>query len=138
MHIIPSEAGNTPFQQILGHNPHILAAWTQLEEQFFSNTSLSADLLEQVRRTLAFGNRCPYCMAKGKPNEIKQSPQESYATAFAEMFALDHLSISEAHIILLREVFSESQIAELCSFIAFISAAQRLGAVLDLQPAQAV
>lgn len=91
-------------------------------------------MLEQVRRTLAFGNKCAYCMAKGKPNEVKTDRRESYATAFAELFALDHLSISEAHFDVLREVFSEAEIASLCAFISFITASQRFGAIMDLQP----
>lgn len=133
MNITPSLQGETPFQQILGHNPSVAHHWVQLEDSFFQHTSLGAELLEQVRRTLAFGNRCEYCMAKGRPAEQQSDRQSSYATAFAELFAQDHLSINAGHFDLLREVFTEPQIAELCSFISFISAAQRFGAIVGLR-----
>ena len=126
--------GTTPFGKLLGHNTAVLDAWNELEDVLFTKTELDANLLEQVRRTLAYGNQCAYCMAKGKPNEDKSDKRESYATAFAELFALDHLSISDGHFDLLREVFTETEIAELCAFISFITASQRFGAILDLQP----
>ncbi|MBC5992054.1 carboxymuconolactone decarboxylase family protein [Pontibacter cellulosilyticus] len=129
-----SDNGSTPFAKLLGHNPAILQAWDELEVTLFNRSGLDAALLEQVRRTLAFGNQCAYCMAKGKPNEVKADKRESYATAFAELFALDHLSISGAHFELLREVFTEKEIAALCAFICFITASQRFGAILNLQP----
>ncbi|MCX2740332.1 carboxymuconolactone decarboxylase family protein [Pontibacter anaerobius] len=128
-----SEEGATPFAQLLGHNPNILMAWDELENALFKSSGLDAALLEQVRRTLAFGNQCAYCMAKGKPSEVKADKRESYATAFAELFALDHLSISEAHFDLLREALSEAEIASLCAFISFITASQRFAAIMNLQ-----
>lgn len=127
-----STVGKTLFQQLLGHNITILQNWEALESAFFDHTELNPALLEQIRRVLAFGNQCQYCMAKGKPNEVKQDKRESLATAFAELFTLDHLSINDGHFDVLREAFSEKEIAELCAFITFISASQRFGAILNL------
>lgn len=128
-----SEQGDTPFQKLIGHNQKILTNWTNLENSIFGDSSLEPELLEQVRRTLAFGNHCEYCMVKaGGPNKIKKDQREETATAFAELFALDHRSINDAHFRILKEEFSEKEISELCSFIAFITASQKLGSILNL------
>jgi alkylhydroperoxidase family enzyme len=55
-----SNVGNTPFKRLLGHNPEILKSWTNLNDAFLTSGKLSPDLKEQVRRALAFGNRCEY------------------------------------------------------------------------------
>jgi len=89
-----SSNGSTPFQKLLGHNNDILIHWGELETTFFTKTSLDEKLLEQVRRTLAFGNKCEYCMAKGTPNEMKENQRESFATSFAELFVIDHLPLT--------------------------------------------
>lgn len=132
-HIKLSKTGNSAFQQLIGHNNEILKSWTSLENSIVIDSSLSEDLLEQVRRTLAFGNKCEYCMVKaGKPNFKKENQREQLATGFAELFALDHLSISRNHFNILREEFSEKEISELCSFISFITASQKLGRIYNL------
>lgn len=128
-----SANGATPFEKLIGHNPSILEKWNELETTLFNNTSLEANLLEQVRRTLAFGNGCEYCMVKGgKPSFDQKDERITNATAFAELFAIDHKSISKAHFSLLREVFSEKEISELCTFITFITASQKFGKVMNL------
>lgn len=105
-----------------------------MEETFYQRTALDAELLEQVRRVLAHGNKCAYCMANGKPRQEDLNKRESLATAFAELFLLDHLSISDGHFDVLREAFSEKEILELCAFICFTTGSQRLGAILNLRP----
>lgn len=131
--IKPSGTGNTPFEKLIGHNPLVLEKWNELETVLFTKTSLNSNLLEQVRRTLAFGNGCEYCMVKaGKPKFDPADQQIEAATAFAELFALDHKSISEAHFSFLKEYFSETEIAELISFISFITASQKFGKVMNL------
>ena len=57
-----SQNGLTPFQQLLGHNKGILEKWVSLEDCIYSSDTFSAELKEQVRRTLAFHNGCEYCM----------------------------------------------------------------------------
>ena len=132
--ILASEIGETPFQRLMGHNRTVLQGWSALEESFYQHTELGESLLEQVRRVLAQGNKCAYCMAKGKPRQESLNKRESLATAFAELFLLDHLSIGNGHFEVLREAFTEKEILELCAFICFTTGAQRLGAILNLRP----
>ena len=65
------KCGDTKFQSKLGHNSDILHSWSTLEDTLYNKGTLSAELKEQVRRTLAYGNECPYCMAKGRPDDAK-------------------------------------------------------------------
>lgn len=128
-----SSTGNTPFEKLLGHNPEILNNWNGLENALFETSGLDAHLLEQVRRTLAFGNGCEYCMAKaGKPEFDENDQRIQIATAFAELFAVDHKAISAAHFDLLREYFSEKEISALCAFISFLTASQRFGKIMNM------
>lgn len=128
-----SENGTTAFEKLIGHNSEILKKWNELEKTLWKNSSLDENLLEQVRRTMAFENGCEYCMVKGGKPDFKKSQFEiSTASAFAELFSKDHHSISDAHFEMLREYFSDEQISELCIFIAFVNASQRLGATFNL------
>ena len=128
-----SKNGNSPFEQLLGHNMGILEQWVKLEDAVIEASSLHPALLEQVRRTLAFGNECEYCMVKGgRPNLTKENVREQLSTGFAELYALDHKSIVAEHFNILREAFSDKEISELCSFISFISASQKLGRIYKL------
>ncbi len=128
-----SNNGNSPYEKLLGHNKEILDAWVHLENTFFTKNSLPAELLEQVRRTLAFGNQCEHCMAKGKPVNIEDS-KTSLAVDFAKAFSEDHLGISDEQFEELKDQFSDSEISELFLFISFISATQKFGAVMHLHP----
>lgn len=128
-----SDKGNTPFEKLIGHNEKILTNWIALEDSIFRDSSLEPDLLEQVRRTLAYGNHCEYCMAKaGGANKVKRNNREELATAFAELFALDHKSITNSHFDILKEEFNDKEVSELCSFLGFISASQKVGSILNL------
>jgi alkylhydroperoxidase family enzyme len=125
--------GDSPFEKLIGHNENILQNWVNLGISVFGDSSLDPELLEQVRRALAFGNKCEYCMVKGgKPNIKKKTNKEELATSFAELFAIDHLSINDGHFKLLKEEFTEKEISELCSFISFITACQMLGRIYNL------
>ncbi len=128
-----SDNGNTPFERLIGHNNDILENWNDLEETLWKKTLLDLDLLEQVRRTMAFGNGCEYCMVKGgKPDFDESEIKISTASSFAELFCMDHRSVSDAHFEMLREYFSDEEISELCVFIAFVNASQKLGKTLNL------
>jgi alkylhydroperoxidase family enzyme len=128
-----SENGETPFQKLIGHNPEVLYQWNVLGDVFYSKLSLDQELLEQVRRALAFENGCEYCMAlAGKPDINLKDEKIKIAVAFAEMFAMDHKSIIDEHFRLLGEYFSNAQISELCSYISFITACHKLGNIYNL------
>jgi alkylhydroperoxidase family enzyme len=133
VHITLSHLGNTPFEKIIGHNPSVLTNWLLLEQCLFSDTNLDANLLEQVRRSLAFGNECEYCMVKaGKPDLNQPDPKIAAAVAFTEMFVIDHKSIVAGHFEMLKEHFTEKEISALTAFIVFISACQQLGRIMNL------
>jgi hypothetical protein len=55
-----SALGDTPNQRILGHNTEILDAFRHIMDAVVNKSSLDSDLLEQVRRTLAWGFGCRY------------------------------------------------------------------------------
>ncbi|WP_100073988.1 carboxymuconolactone decarboxylase family protein [Chryseobacterium camelliae] len=128
-----SDNGDTAFEKLLGYNEHILDQWNRLEETFWKNTSLDPALLEQVRRAMAFENGCEYCMVKGgKPDFDPARIKISIASGFAELFCKDHRAIGQAHFDTLKEYFSLREISELCTFIAFINASQKLGRTFNL------
>ncbi|GAB0155216.1 carboxymuconolactone decarboxylase family protein [Chryseobacterium sp. Alg-005] len=128
-----SENGNTAFEKLIGHNANILHHWNHLEEVLWQNSSLDKDILEQIRRTMAFENGCEYCMVKGgRPDFDPAEMKISMAAAFAELFCKDHHSIVNGHFDLLKEYFTDRQISELCTFIAFTNASQKLGKIFNL------
>ena len=128
-----SQNGLTPFQQLLGHNKDILEKWVSLEECIFSSGTFSAELKEEVRRTLAFNNGCEYCKAKGNPSNAIIDLRTQVAAHVADLSSKE-THISDQDFCTMREVFTESEISELLSFICFITACQRFGALLNLMP----
>jgi alkylhydroperoxidase family enzyme len=129
-----SRCGDTPFQRLLGHTPEVMTRWAALEQALVGSPGLDAALKEQVRRTLAFANGCRYCMAKGPPDRNQADMRASLAVGFAQLVGQDHRSITGAQFDVLRDAFSETEIAELVALICFFTAAQMFGAVLDLGP----
>jgi len=127
-----SQHGFTPFQQLLGHNKGILEKWVSLEDCIFSSETFSAELKEEVRRTLAFNNGCEYCKAKGAPSKDIMDLQMQLAVYAAELSA-NTTHISDDELDKLKEGFSESEISELFALICFITAFQRFGALLGLE-----
>lgn len=129
-----SDVEETAFGQLLGHNPEILRAWRELERTVYDAGSLGPELKEQVRSALAFGNGCEYCQAFGtRPSGVQPDPKISLALAFTDMFLQDHAAIDDSTFSVLREEFTDAQISELIAFICFVSAGQRVGAVLKLE-----
>ncbi|WP_313805216.1 carboxymuconolactone decarboxylase family protein [Cytobacillus sp.] len=131
--IVESNLGETPFQRLLGHNQEVMEAWVSLGEVLEKDGLLSAALKEQVRRTLAQGNGCEYCKAKGKPEPDQFNEKIAMAVGFAEVFLKMRGQIEESTFKILRECFSEEEISELCAFIAFSSASQYFGAMMKLE-----
>lgn len=128
-----SELGNTPFEQLIGHNAQLLNSWNQLEEAFWAPTILDHNLKEQVRRAMAFENGCEYCMVKaGKPDYTDADIRISIAIGFATLFYQDHYAIGNDHFDMLRGYFTDKEISALCTFISFINAAQKLGKIFNL------
>ena len=128
-----SDYGSSPFEKLIGHNKNILDKWNEVELALFKSSSLSNELLEQVRRTIAFENECEYCMVKGGKVDLNQIDNKiNLATAFAQIFSINHKDIGDKHFELLKEEFTDKEISELCTFISFISASQKLGRIYNL------
>lgn len=128
-----SDVGETKFQKLLGHCPEILQSWSSLEKTLYETESLSKELKEQVRRTLAYGNECPYCMAKGKPDDAQKIEAISVAVTFAKVFVHNRSAIDDVMFDVLKQYWSEAEIVELCAYICFITASQQLGFLFQLQ-----
>ena len=128
-----SQNGITPFQQLLGHNKDILEKWASLENCIFSSNTFSAELKEEVRRTLAFNNGCEYCKAKGAPSKNIIDLKTQLASHIADISG-KKTHISDEEFITLKECFTDSEISELLALICFITASQRFGALLGLEP----
>ncbi|MFS0672112.1 carboxymuconolactone decarboxylase family protein [Ornithinibacillus sp. 179-J 7C1 HS] len=128
-----SKYGETPFQQLLGHHKKIMEAWSELGNELECDGYLSATLKEQVRRSLAQGNGCMYCKAKGKPDPNLFDEKTSIAVGFAEVFLkTEKGDIPDNVFSLLYETFSEEEISELCAFICFTTCQQYYGALMKL------
>lgn len=135
-YITLSQNGSTPFERLMGHAPHVLDKWDQLETVFFQSKKFTAEFLEQVRRALAFNNVCQYCMAKaGPPEENPESARLIEALRFANKFSINHTSINDCEINRMKQYFTDEELVELIAFCSFISASQRFGASLGLQAA---
>ncbi|TFD94396.1 carboxymuconolactone decarboxylase family protein [Jeotgalibacillus sp. R-1-5s-1] len=132
--ISESECGCTPFQRLLGHNEEVMNGWGELGEMLEKDQQLSSGLKEQVRRTLAQGNGCEYCKAKGAPETDLFDEKTSLAAGFAEVFLKQKGKISDGQFNILKKHFTDVEISELCAFIAFSTASQYFGAMMDLQP----
>jgi len=132
--ITESDFGETPFQRLMGHNQKVMEGWSHLGDVLEKDGFLTSMLKEQVRRTLAQGNGCEYCMAKGKPDAASFDEKTSVAVGFAEVFLKQKSDIAESSFDVLREYFSEEEISELCAFISFTTASQYFGAMMRLEP----
>ncbi|ADC51584.1 hypothetical protein BpOF4_17715 [Alkalihalophilus pseudofirmus OF4] len=131
--ITESKTGSTPFQRLLGHNPEVMNAWSNLGNVLERDALISADLKEQVRRTLAQGNGCEYCKAKGKPDDVHSDEKTSVAVALSEVFLKQKGTISDRQFQILEELFTEEEISELIAFITFTTASQYFGAMMRLE-----
>lgn len=131
--IYESQYGTTPFQKLLGHNKEIMLSWNRLGDELGKDGKLSAQLKEQVRRTLAQKNGCEYCKAKGKPEPHLFDEKISIALGFTEVFIKQKGDISDAAFNVLKEYLSDGEISELCAFITFTTASQYFGAIMKLE-----
>jgi alkylhydroperoxidase family enzyme len=136
--ISTSELGETTADRVMGHRPELLAAWENLKHALLGPSStLSPELKEEVRRTLAQRTGCRFCASLGLPAEDHQSRKESLAMAFADAVGRDHTAISDAQLSLLREEFTVPQLVELLIWISFEYAGQMFGCLIGDDPATA-
>lgn len=132
--IQPAIIGKTPFERLLGHDEDVMTIWSALGDTLTGDGKLSAELKEQVRRTLAQQNGCDYCRAKGNPEPHIFDERTAVAVGFAEVFLQLKGDTPASSIRVLQDVFTDAEISELCAFIAFMTASQYVGAMLGLEP----
>ena len=133
-----SGVGNSTADRVMGHRPELLEAWENLKHALVGPSStLSPQLKEEVRRTLAQRTGCQFCASLGRPAPSHEARQESLAVAFADAVAKDHTLIADAQVRLLFDEFTVPQIVELLMWICFEYAGQMFGALIADQPATA-
>ena len=137
--------------QIFAHCPAIAKAIVGLGSALRQSRSLPERLIELVRLRIAYHNQCRSCMAiryraavaDGVDEELvcsledptrthDLSAAENAALSYADKFANDHLSIDDSTYEALRQHFTEAQIVELGTWVAFCVGFGRLGATWDM------
>jgi len=136
--VAPSELGESTADRVMGHRPELLEAWQNLKHALLGPSStLSPQLKEEVRRTLAQRTGCRFCASLGPPAEDHENRRESLAVAFANAVAYDHTAISDAQVKLLHDEFTVPQIVEMLMWISFEYAGQMFGCLIGDEPATA-
>jgi len=137
--------------RMMAHKPAAAAALLGFAGTLAQTRELTDRLTELVRLRIAFHNQCRSCMAiryrdnKGKAIDeglvcSLETPMEApdltdgerAALAYADLFATDHLAISDSTYDNLRNYFSEAQIVELGLLCALCVGVGRLGATWDM------
>lgn len=131
-HVEYSSNGDNPLQKLLGHNPQVLKNWELLLDTFYKFSNLDPALQEEVRRTIAYQMGCAQCMSLGCPAQVIHDPKTQAAVDFTRKMAQTNLPISKEDIDKLKIHFKDSEIAELCAFIAFGTGYARFGASLSV------
>jgi len=136
--------------RMLAHRPVMAKGLVGFLGAISANRTLPERLIELVRLRVAFHNQCRSCMAiryssasdtvdeslvcsLEKPQEADHlSDAERAAIDFADRYATDHLSVTDARFEALKEHFDEGQIIELMLNIAAFVGFGRMGAILDM------
>ena len=145
----------TPLEQgamrMFAHRPAIAKGLIALGGGIKSDWTLTERLMELVRLRIAYHNQCRSCMAirykdavdagvtedlvcsLEKPMEATNlTAAEKEALAYADLFATNHYAIDDTVLDGLRNYFSEGQLIELGSWVAFCVGFGRLGATFDM------
>jgi alkylhydroperoxidase family enzyme len=136
--------------RMLAHCPEMAKGAIGFGAAIAMNRTLPERLIELVRLRVAFHNQCRSCMAirySSAAADVDESlvcsleePQEAAdlsdaeraAIEFADLFATDHLAITDQRFDALREYFSEAEIMELLLHLALYVGMGRLAATLDM------
>ena len=124
--------------RIWAQRPEIYMAFRQFVQTVFRHSVLPHRLIEMLRLRVAFHNQCRSCMAiryraamddgltedmvceLKKPEEAPNlTERERVALRYADMLATDHLSITDELFDELREHYTEPEIIELATHIAY-------------------
>jgi alkylhydroperoxidase family enzyme len=68
----------------------------------------------------------------GPPDEVHSDKRTGVAVDFAKKCIEDHHAVSDDDFARLHALFTDEEIAALCTYIAFIGGANRLGAMFGL------
>ena len=136
---------------VMALSPAVAKATIRFGKDLFDNMTLPARLVELVRLRISFHNQCRTCMVMRYSSALDdgltegmvcslERPQEApdlteaekSALAYADISSTDHFSIGDATFDDLRRHFSEAQIVELGTFIAYFIGFGRLDATWDL------
>ena len=130
-----SELGETPYQQLLGHNEQLLQSWTTLAQTIEQNLHLQPKVVEEIRRMLAHQSGCSYCKSKGKPEGSKAqfNPKELTAIGFTEVYMTMGTNIPNYLFQELYKVMTDEEIIMLIAYIQFTECQQKFGALLQLE-----
>jgi alkylhydroperoxidase family enzyme len=136
--------------RMLAHCPEMARGAIGFGAAIAMNRTLPERLVELVRLRVAFHNQCRSCMAiryasaaqdvdenlvcsLEKPQEAADlSEAERAAIQFADLFATDHLAITDQRFDALRQHFNEPEIVELLLHLALYVGMGRLAATLDM------
>lgn len=127
-----SNAGDTPFEKLLGHNTHILDSWLNLEKAFRDYGRLNKDLKEEIKKLLKSKIEGTPQSFPGESYSAFVNKKSSLARAFALLIAEDNAEIDGHVIEMMKEYFSDEEISELCAYICFIIATQKISTALKL------
>jgi len=131
-----SALGEANADRVMGHRPELLEAWENLKRALVgASSTVSPQLKEEVRRTLAQRTGCRFCASLGRPASEHSDSRESLAVAFADAVASDHNAISDAQVNLLLDAFTVPQVVELLMWISFEYAGQMFGCLIGDEPA---
>ena len=145
----------TPLEQGLmryfAHTPDLALGVGALGGALKRHRTLPDRLVELVRLRVAFHNQCRSCMAirydvavqdgvdEALVCQLEQpeaapdlTPAERAALRFADLFATNHLAISDAEIEKLRAHFSEAEIVELGLNVSIFVGLGRFSAICDM------
>ncbi|HTT86220.1 MAG TPA: carboxymuconolactone decarboxylase family protein [Acidimicrobiales bacterium] len=131
--------------------PELGRAVTKMVDAAYNRSALPARTREAARMRIAQLNQCPVCLnfraesvkAKGVGEEFYAhvaehetsalySGPERMAIAYAERFAVDHLSIDDAFFAELRRVFTDAEILDLTVCLATFLGLGRMLRVLGI------
>jgi alkylhydroperoxidase family enzyme len=133
---------------IYANAPELSKAFFTFEAAMWQAFTLRRRLLEMVRLRIAFHNQCRSCMAmrfepalqdgltedlvcslEKPPESPDLTDAEKAALRFADLFATNHLAITDELIEELRQHYSEKEIVELNMLAAFCTGYGRFAAV---------
>lgn len=123
--------------RIMAYCPQISAKWNELDVSLRTEGIIDAEMKEQIRRSLAPGVGCQFCVTVAGPPSDHLDERTSLAISYAQLLRQDPTDIDDSAFDLLREQFTEQEIAELSLWILYAIAYQSFGAVMQVPPATA-